>query len=267
MIAGYSPVASGYVGVKTRFGRVSNTPLEPGLHFILPYIEHVISLETRLKPFEVKAQASSKDLQVVQTVISVQHSLNPKIAPESYQQIGDLSKFDATIVSPAVLESSKAVIAHYTAEELITKRDLVKNQIVTSIQSFINDTLKDKGIEGAIHVSNTAIQDFDFSPEFNRAIEAKVQAQQEALKAETDKQKRITDAEASQKEKELSAEAEAYQIEKVSIQRAAALEREAKALANNPELIQLRATEKWDGKLPTFSGGNNPVPFINISNK
>jgi regulator of protease activity HflC (stomatin/prohibitin superfamily) len=261
---GYSPIASGYVGVKTRFGAVVNTPMDPGLHFIVPYIEHVVQLDTRLKSYPMDAQASSKDLQVINTKISVQHSLNANVAPKAYQSVGDLKQLDETIVSPSIQESSKAVIAHYTAEELITKRDTVKSQIVMAIQQFIDGTLKDKGIDGAIHVSNVAINDFDFSNEFNASIEAKVKAQQEALKAETEKVMRITNAEANQAEKQLSADAEAYQVEKVSMQRAAAIEREAKALADNPRLIELRAIEKWDGKLPTFSGGNSPVPFINV---
>jgi prohibitin 2 len=265
MIAGFSPVSSGYVGVKTRFGAVLQTPMEPGLHFIIPYIEHVTQLDTRLKSYPMEAQASSKDLQVINTKISVQHSLNPAIAPKAYQVVGDLKQLDETIVSPSIQESSKAVIAHYTAEELITKRDVVKSQIVNAIQEFIDGTLKDKGIDNAIHVSNVAINDFDFSDEFNKAIEAKVRAQQLALQAENDKVKRITEAEASQREKELAADAEAYQVEKVSIQRAASIEREAKALADSPNLIQMRAIEKWNGQVPTFSGGANVVPFIDIN--
>ena len=45
--------------------------------------------------------------------------------------------------------------------------------------------------------------------------------------------------------------------------RAAAIEREAEALEGNPQLIQLRVAEKWDGTLPRFSGGDS-IPLINI---
>lgn len=81
-IASCAPVSAGYVGVQTTFGKVSKEPLEPGIHFVLPFIQRVTQLETRLKPFVVKVQASSKDLQVISSEISAQHSLNPKIAPE-----------------------------------------------------------------------------------------------------------------------------------------------------------------------------------------
>ena len=259
-----APVRSGYVGVRTTFGKIHDAQLEPGLHFVTPFIDSVTQLETRLKPFVVKAGAASKDLQIVTTEVSVQHSLNGSMAATSFAKIGDLDRFDASIVSPAVLESFKSITAHYTAEELITKRDVVKTQTVAAIQAFIDQTLADKGIAGALHVSNVAITDFDFSDGFNASIEAKVKAQQEALRAENEKTRRITEAEASARERELAADAESYQIEKVSIQRAASIEREAKALAASPLLLQLRAIEKWNGQVPQFAGSENMVPFIDV---
>lgn len=257
-------VESGYVGVQKTFGAVSLEPLPPGVHFVAPFITTIVPLETRLKSFEVQASAASKDLQIVKTRISVQHSLNGAMAPKAYSEIGDLESFDVSVVSPAVMESLKAVTAKYTAEELITKREAVKQQTSEAITSFINHTLKEKDIYGALHIANVAIKDFDFSPEFNSSIEAKVKAQQDVLRAENEKQKRITDAEAGYQEKKRAADAEGYQIEQVSTQRAKAIEREAKALAGNPSVLQLRAIEKWNGAVPTYSGGQQPVPFINL---
>ena len=75
-----------------------------------------------------------------------------------------------------------------------------------------------------------AITDFDFSDEFNRAIEEKVKAEQEALKAKNEKLRRVTQAE---------------------------------ALRDNPSLIQLRIAEKWDGQLPQVNGGG-AIPLLNI---
>jgi regulator of protease activity HflC (stomatin/prohibitin superfamily) len=257
-------VESGFVGVKRTFGNVHDEPLPPGLHFVMPFVDDVVPMETRLISYEVDASAASKDLQMVTTKISVQHSLNGSMAPEAFASIGDLGKFDVSVVSPAVMESLKAVTAQYTAEELITKREAVKNQVSDAIQRFITHTLQEKECEGAIHIANVAIKDFNFSAQFNQSIEAKVQAQQEALRAKNEKEKRITEAEASAKEEELKADAEAYGIEKISMQRAASIEREAKALAQNPLLLQLRAIEKWNGSVPHYTGGGQPIPFIDV---
>ncbi|MEC8821972.1 MAG: hypothetical protein VYA08_13845, partial [Pseudomonadota bacterium] len=108
-----------------------------------------------------------------------------------------------------------------------------------------------------------AITDFDFSAEFNRAIEEKVRAEQEALKAKNENLKRVTQAEAAAAEKTLAADAMAYEIEVQSKARADAIEREAKALKDNPQLIQLRIAEKWNGVLPRFTG-SEAIPLLSI---
>lgn len=258
-------VKKGHVGVIMNWGAVQPKALEPGLHFITPFKQSIEEMNTQLKTYEVSASAASKDLQTVTTKISVQHSLNGTMAPDALQMVGDLAKFDTTVVGPAVMESLKSVTAKYTAEELITKRELVKQQVTEAITAYINHTLDDKGIKGALHISNVAITDFEFSKEFNNAIEAKVKAEQEALQAENEKKKRITQSEAAAQEKKNAADAAAYEIEKNSVARAAAIEREAKALRDNPNLIQLRAIERWSGTLPTFTGGGQPIPFINVT--
>ena len=119
----------------------------------------------------------------------------------------------------------------------------------------------------AIRISNCAMTDFQFSEEFNAAIEQKVRAEQLALQAANEKKQRITQAEAKKKEKELAADADAYEIEKMSQVRAAAIKRESQALKGNPQLIQLRYVEKWNGILPIYqSGGQGPVPIMDVTN-
>jgi len=258
-------VDKGTVGVVMHWGAVQPKPLDPGLHFVTPFKTSVEEMNTQLQSFEVAASAASKDLQNITTKISIQHSVNGAMAPDTLQAIGDLAKIDITVVKPAVEESLKATTSKHTAEELVTKRELVKVEVTEAIKAYIAHTLTEKGVKGAINIANVAITDFQFSKDFQDSIEAKVKAEQQALQAENDKKKRITNAEAAAAEQKLAAEAKAYEIEKESLARAAAIEREAKALRDNPNLIQLRAVEKWNGTLPTFSGGSNPVPFINVT--
>ena len=185
------------------------------------------------------------------------------MAPKTFQKIGLIGQIESTVIEPAIEESVKSVTARYTAEELITKREMVKNQTQLEIQQFIDTTLNNKGIQNGIHVANVAITDFNFSAEFNRAIELKVKAEQEALQAKNEKIRRVTQAEAGAAEKQLAADASAYAITVASKARVDAIRREAKSLKSNPELIQLRIAEKWDGKLPQYNG-TSIVPFLNI---
>ena len=256
-------VESGHVGVVRRLGAVQPKPLSEGLHFKRPFIDKIEQMDIRLTKATAKSQAASKDLQKVSTQVTLQYSLVGAVAPLTYQRIGDRDTVASTLIEPAIQESVKAITAQYNAEQLVTQRAEVKLQIQEAINNFIDITLREKGVVNALRIANVAITDFDFSDEFNRAIELKVRAEQEALQALNEKTKRVTQAEAAAAEKELAADATAYEIEAGSRARADAIEREAKALKNNPQLIQLRIAEKWDGVLPKFSGAGG-VPLINL---
>ncbi len=259
-------IDAGKVGVVKRLGAVQPASLPEGFHFKLPFVDQIIKVDVRLMNSRSAALSSSKDLQTVRTTVEVQYSINGEMAPFTYQKVGLNRQIQARVIEPAIGESVKAVTAQYTAEELVTKRGTVKLQIQEAIQNYIDATLEKKQIKEGIEIANVAITDFNFSDEFNRAIEMKVKAEQEALQAKNEKIKRITQAEASASEQELAADASAYEIAVASKARAAAIKREAKALHNNPELIQLRIAEKWDGKLPHFNG-SSAIPFLNIDNK
>lgn len=261
----YVVIESGHVGVVKRLGAVQPEPLAEGFHFKKPFIDEVVQIDVRLIPINAKATAASKDLQTVSTEVNVAYSLNGVMAPLVFQRIGSTQNVNAALVEPAIQESVKAVTAQYTAEELVTKRAIVKQAIQQAITSFIDNTLAEKEIGNAVNLANVAITDFAFSDEFNRAIEAKVKAEQEALRAKNEKIMRVTMAEASAKEKELAADADAYGINAQSKARADAIKRESEALQSSPQIIQLRAIEKWDGILPRIQG-SGVLPFMNIGN-
>ncbi len=256
-------INAGHVGVVRTLGAVQPVPMEEGFHFKKPFLDVVEEIDIRLRKAENHASAASKDLQIVSTKVAVQYSLTGPVVPLTYQKIGRREIVESTLVDPAIMESVKAVTAQYTAEQLITKRAEVKTQIQNAIQEFVDTTLEQKEVIGALSLANVAITDFEFSAEFNRAIEEKVRAEQEALKAKNEKLRRVTQAEAAAAERTLAADAEAYQIEVASKARADAIRREAEALKDNPALIQLRIAEQWDGHLPQVSGGG-AIPLLNI---
>ena len=256
-------VDSGHVGVIRTLGAVQPEPLPEGFHLKKPFMDKIEQIDIRLTKAKSKSVAASKDLQTVETQVTVQYSISGPVAPRTYQRIGTREVVAATVIEPAIQESVKAVTAQYTAEQLVTKRAEVKQQIQIAIESFIGVTLTDKQVPTALRIANVAITDFEFSDEFNKAIELKVRAEQEALQALNEKTRRVTQAEAGYQERKLAADGEAYEIEASSKAKADAIAREAKALKDNPALIQLRLAEKWDGTLPRFTGGET-IPLINI---
>ena len=247
-------VPVGHLGVVKHWGKVNHQNILPeGLHFITPIRTTTAYISTKLLKYNQEAKASSKDLQNVTTVISIQFSLNE--VSQLYQKIGIEDMVTHILLKPAVEESVKAVTAQYTAEELIKKRPEVKAQIGKTIEAFLNETLEGKKLSiQSLIIANVAITDFNFSVEFNKSIEMKVRAEQQALQAKNEKIKKITDAEAV-----------AEQIRIESLARANAIRREARALRENPQLIEYKRMEKWDGKLPNVTGG--AIPMFDINKK
>lgn len=254
-------IDTGHIGVITHFGSVQQTVLDPGIAFTRPYpFANVIDVSTAVGATEHEAGASSSDLQGVATSITVQWAVVSNRAPCLVQGFGyGEGSWTNGVMVPAIQEVVKSVSAQYTAEQLIKERKIVKLGIEKELENFVQKTLSEKGCSGAIRIANVAVTNFRFSQEFDKAIEAKVMAEQEALKALNEKTRRITQAEAAAQEQKLAAEATAYKTEKESIARADAITRESKALEANPTLVQLRIAERWDGKLPYYSGGSIPM--------
>ena len=249
-------VPVGHKGVIKHWGKVSHQKvLGEGLNFVVPVRTTIQNINVKLLKFDQEARASSKDLQDVKTLVTIQFSLFE--VSHLFQQVGDEDQIIFVILKPAVQESVKAITAKYTAEELITMRAEAKLKIEEETKDFLKTTLTEKGLKDlSIRISNVAITDFSFSEEFNKSIEMKVKAEQRALQAKNEKIKKITDAEAV---------AEKIRIE--SIATANAIRREARALKENPLLIEFKRMEKWDGKLPNVTGGAIPMFHVDTQNK
>lgn len=243
---GIATVESGTVGVVTRFGAVQQEVLQPGLHFKMPVMTDIIPLDTRIQKVVDEATASSKDLQVVTSKVALNYRIDSVKGGTIYAELGP--QYPLTIVEPAIQESIKSITSQFTAEELITKRAEVK----TAVSEHITQRLQ----RSNLLVTDFSIIDFNFSAEFNRAIEEKQVAEQAALRAKNDLERVKTEAEA--------AEQTAMGVAQGEIARAKA-ESEAQLLLREtltPEILQLRAIERWDGKLPVYMGGETPVPFM-----
>jgi prohibitin 2 len=225
-------------GVVTKFGAVTGKIFNPGLNFKVPFLEGVTKIDVGIQKQESNVSAASKDLQSVKSIVALNYSVNPLMVTDIVRLIG--SDFEARIIIPSLQESVKAATSQFAAEELITKRVLVRDKIKENLKS----KLETKGIQ----VDEFNIIDFEFSPSFNAAIEAKVTAEQNALAAKN-KLEQIK-YEAEQKVVEAKGKAEAIRVE-------------SEALENKPQILQLRAIEKWTGNFPTYYGGG-ALPFLNI---
>ena len=244
-------VDAGNRGILTHWNAVdlTNPPLDEGIHFVVPFQDDVVQMEVRTLKYDTSTRSASQDLQTVQTTVTVNYHPDTEKVHFLYKEIG--LSYENRVIQPAIDETVKQVSANYNAEELITKRPLVK----ADIENAIRERLSQFYIETDV----ISITDFEFSPLFAKAIESKVEAEQKAQKAENDLIRIEVEA------RQLEAQAEGLASANIAEARG---ESEAisiinQALSNNPYYIEWLKTQAWDGKLPLVVGEGS-TPFISI---
>jgi regulator of protease activity HflC (stomatin/prohibitin superfamily) len=236
-------VPAGHRAVLMRFGAVRGE-LSEGIHLIVPFVNSTEVIEVRTQKEESQASAASKDLQTVTTILALNFHVEPSRVDDLYRDVG--RDYVSRIIDPAVQESLKVVTARYTAEELVRVRAQVKDEV----EREITERLTTYNI--IVEPNGLSIVNFDFSPEFNRAIEEKQVAQQQAEKqryvlqqAELERQTQVTRA---------KGQAEAARLT------AAALQAQGGSLVIAREWI-----EKWNGQVPSVSAGSGQNVILDVS--
>ena len=244
-------VDSGHRGVLLHWNAVDLTkpPLEEGLHFVVPFQDEVVNVEVRTLKYASDARSASRDLQTVETTVTVNYHPDKESVHRLYKNLG--LDYENRVIQPAIEETVKQVTANYNAEELITKRPLVKQDIEVAIRERLN--------QFDVVTEVISITDFEFSPLFAQAIESKVEAEQNALKAENDL--RRIEVEARQREANAIGLANANIAEAKGEAEAIAIIN--KALSENPNYLEWLKTQAWDGRLPLVVGEGG-TPFIQI---
>lgn len=225
-------VDAGERGVLMRFGQVQEEIFAEGVHVIIPLMNTVKKLSVQVQKQDLATEASSKDLQDVFTDIALNWHIDPDKVNLLYQQVGDVKATIDRIIDPAIEEVLKAVIAQYTAEEVITKRSAVKAEI--------DRLLGDRLANYYIVVDDISLTEIHFSKQFGDAVEAKQIAEQEAKRAGFMAIRAAKEAEAMVNL--ARGEAEAQQLISGTL---------------TPNLIKKQMVDKWDGKLPLISGDSN----------
>ena len=155
------------------------------------------------------------------------------------QQVFSLFKnigidYESRIINPSIQETVKAVTAKHNAEDLIKQRELLKEEI--------KDHLKQRLQTYYIVMDDLSITNFDFSAEFNHAIEQKVTAEQNALKEQNNL--KVVEFQAQQKVTQAKGEAEAVRIINEELQK-------------SPQYVNYMTIQKWDGKMPLALGSGS----------
>ncbi len=236
----WGTVGAGQRGVLVQMGAVQDKVFDEGFYVKAPFFQKMVKVDVRIQKDEVDASAASKDLQIVTSRIALNYHLDPDSVNVLWQEVG--KNYNSRIIAPAIQEKVKAVTAKFTAEELIGRREEVKEEIKISL----TEALAVRGIM----VDEFNIMNFDFSASFNTAIEAKVTAEQNALAAKNKLEQ--VKFEAEQRISQAKGEAEAIKIQAQAITQ-----------QGGKDYVNLQWIKAWgDGgaKVPEFimgSGGSN----------
>ncbi|HET7930408.1 MAG TPA: prohibitin family protein [Rhodanobacteraceae bacterium] len=229
-------VGPGERGVLMTFGAVHPGVLAPGLHMKIPLVQTVKHMNVQIQKSQTQETAASRDLQDVTTEVAVNWSINPADAEWVYERLGDEDQLGSKVIAPIVSNAVKAVAAHYDAEQLVEKRDIVRDQVQAQIVAALN--------QYKVTVQGVNITNFQFSADYAKAIEQKQVAQQKAQQAEYDLAR--VKVQAQQEIAQAQGQAQAQKLLQMTL---------------TPEIIQLKAVEKWNGVLPQVTG-NGAIPFI-----
>lgn len=271
-LVGFGCIASvptGHTGILTTFGKVEDVTLEAGLHFKLP-VQEVVCIDNRTQKSQLNLTAFSSDIQEVTVAYSINYQIDKKNAQNIYKTIG--SGYYQVVMEPRIQVAVKSVIARYTAESLVEKRDQLSSEITEILRGEMNSY--------SIEVVNTAIENLDFSDAFTDAVEAKQVAQQNLLKAQTEQNQKTMEANEAAERQRIAAEAEAKvsviaaeaDKEVLQIQADAAEyagQKDAavnKALAETltDELLRYYLIKQWNGILPSYlvTGADTVLPIL-----
>ena len=231
-------VGVGERGVKVTLGQTSPVALEEGVHFVMPFISTVKKMNVKTVKSNIATMAQSKDIQQAKIVYVVNYNLQPENAPKMWRTVG--RDYVSVVVMPTVEGIVKDTIGKWNAQDIVANREKVASEVLFKL----NEKLGPK----YINVSDFQITEIQYSQAFEQAIESKVTAEQEALKAKN----KTVQVQEEARQKIIASEAEAKSM---AIR--------AQALTQNKNLVEYEAVQKWDGKLPQYMMGNS-APFVHL---
>lgn len=257
-----SYVPTGYTGILVTFGRVEENTLDAGIAFHLPW-QDVVKMDNREQRDAFQLESFSKDIQQVDIQGSINYNIDKTTAMRLYRDVG--VEYVSILVNPRIQEDVKIIVAKYTAENLIANRQAMANEIET----LLKEELAPKGV----NVISLAIENIDFTDQYEAAIEAKQVATQEKQRAQTQQEQQTMEATQKAERERIAAQA-AADVEKINADaKAYAIKAEADAQAEankkineslTTDLINYNQVNRWDGKLPTVT--SDTIPILNFNN-
>lgn len=250
LIRGICIIDSTQVGVVRTFGKI-NRQIAPGLNLVNPISDSVTTYDLRVHVRQASFASYTKDAQPLTASIEYQYALDKDNVMDVALEYGTYDVLEAKLDN-VVQERAKIVFAKYSAMTLLENRATLSTEVSEEVET----------IEELYHVNFTSVivQDIDFSDAFEASVEAKMTAEQDALRAEQEKKTAVVKAEQEAEVAAIEAEAAIARAEG----EAEAMRITREALQNMPDAyIQQMWIEKWNGELPVVQAGDSASVIVN----
>jgi regulator of protease activity HflC (stomatin/prohibitin superfamily) len=257
----FTVVDTGFRGVKTTFGEVQGSALPEGLYFKIPVAQKIIEIDTRIQKWSGDTFAYTGDTQQAKVFFVLNYRLDPAEAATTYRDVG--VDWAYKLVGQVVHENLKKEFGQFKAVDIVANRDKVARNIETSVTSIL--------LKRGVVVSSFQLTNIDYTDQFEKAVEAKVVAQQDAIREQNrtvqikeQATQKIETAKGDAEATVLSATAKAEATVLNARAEAESIQIRAKALEQNPKLVEWEAVKQWDGRMPQFVMGEGGMPLIQI---
>lgn len=253
---------AGTVDIVLRWGAPVRVT-EAGLHFKIPYVESRHTVELRERAFTKTYESASRDPMELNVSVALNWAINKEHVIQMYNQFGHLDQFEQRIIAPRLPDAVKAVVSRFAVNELLTKRNELRDQAKAAALAVIPQQI--------MTITGFAVTNVEFPKAYTQQIAA-VQVAREAANAQEQElrkqnfkaQEIFNSAKAQADATKAQADAEAYSIAIKGKAQLDIQQRQAEILKSNPLLIDWeRAVRLVPGVLPnTFVGGDGSAALM-----
>lgn len=229
-------------GVVLEFGKVDEV-IEPGLTIYNCFFKDIVRIPVKTMLETGSIESGSKDLQTVHVATNVNYHIDEKFVGDVYSKYG--TSVVTTVLQPKIKETVTGITPQYVPEEMLQKREEIRHRMEGALKAKLDSA------GSHIIIDGFTITEFSFSQAFDRAIEAKQVAEQEALREKNIKIK----VDYQNEQRIAKAKADSAVI---------ALQMEALKKQNGKEYLTLKWIEKWNGNLPSVVANDKMLPVVDL---
>lgn len=251
----FSVVPTGFTGVRTTFGQISEKTVPQGFNLKIPLAQSIKLVNNKQQDAHISTQVWGETLEktpVYAADIVVTYQISNKASAWIFSNV---SNTDNLVSEELVASATKSAMIELTAAD-VTNR----SKIEPLIKQKLTESIEEKYGADRITVLKTVVNQMDFEEEYNKAISEKSVAQQAKEKQEIENETAVAKAEADKKVAITAAEAEAEATRIAAEAEAEANEKIKNSL--NDQIIKSKFYDKWDGKLPEAMGSDTVITDI-----